>query len=284
MTNNRVSPILPRAHGSPWLALAIGNSRLHWAYWVGEQLSAAWDTSHLTAAQVSGLIAQDFNFATCLPDADQAAVGVSPTSMASPVELWIASVVPRQSDLWLSYPGVHLIQLAQIPLQGLYPTLGIDRALATYGAVTTLGAPVLVIDAGTALTVTGIDASQHLVGGAILPGIRLQLQSLNQKTAALPQVNLEQTQTIPRWATDTEAAIASGILHTLVAGIQSFVSHWWQQFPGSIVLWTGGDAELLQAYLRQENGAMAEHMQWDPHLILRGMQAIRRQQLAQRSS
>ena len=48
------------------------------------------------------------------------------------------------------------------------------------------GFPMLVIDAGTALTFTGADANQCLVGGAILPGLRLQLASLGQKTGQLP--------------------------------------------------------------------------------------------------
>jgi hypothetical protein len=35
-----------------WLALMIGNSRLHWAWFVGVTLKEAWDTDHLPAAAV----------------------------------------------------------------------------------------------------------------------------------------------------------------------------------------------------------------------------------------
>ena len=86
----------------------------------------------------------------------------------------LASVVPSQTALWQIYPNVHIINLDQIPLQGVYPTLGIDRALALWGAGKTWGFPMLVIDAGTAMTFTGADANQCLVGGAILPGLGLQ--------------------------------------------------------------------------------------------------------------
>jgi type III pantothenate kinase len=68
--------------------------------------------------------------------------------------LYLASVVPSQTALWQTYPDVHIITLDQVPLQGVYPTLGIDRALALWGAGETWGWPMLVIDAGTALTLT----------------------------------------------------------------------------------------------------------------------------------
>lgn len=46
--------------------------------------------------------------------------------------------------------------------------------------------PVLVIDCGSALTFTAADASGRLAGGAILPGVRLQLAVLGSRTAQLP--------------------------------------------------------------------------------------------------
>jgi type III pantothenate kinase len=45
----------------------------------------------------------------------------------------MASVVPRQTALWQNYPGVQVITLDSLPLQDVYPTLGIDRALALWG-------------------------------------------------------------------------------------------------------------------------------------------------------
>jgi type III pantothenate kinase len=87
------------------------------------------------------------------------------------IVLSLASVVPNQTALWQDYSNVHEITLDQVPLQGIYPTLGIDRALALWGAGETWGWPMLVIDAGTALTLTGADANRCLIGGAILPGL-----------------------------------------------------------------------------------------------------------------
>jgi type III pantothenate kinase len=148
--------------------------------------------------------------------------------------------------------------------------LGIDRALAVYGAGKRYGFPCLVIDAGTALTFTGVDGNQSLVGGGILPGLGLQLGSLGEKTAQLPQIILS-PHLPPRWAKDTQKAIASGILYTLLAGIRSFSQDWWQQFPESGIFLTGGDAPLLHTFLQQLEPAIAVRLKVDLDLVFWGL-------------
>lgn len=41
---------------SAWLALMIGNSRLHWAYFVGDRLDSTWDSEHLPSPPNLGKI------------------------------------------------------------------------------------------------------------------------------------------------------------------------------------------------------------------------------------
>ena len=246
----------------PWLALSIGNSRLHWAQFTGDALQRTWNTPHLSATDVQSFLA----------------------SLPEKPCLLIASVVPQQSQLWQTYPFAQVIMLEQIPLQGLYPTLGIDRALAVWGAIDIVGIPVLVIDAGTALTFTGAArdaAGDRLVGGAILPGLGLQLQTLNQSTAALPDVSASVTvqhPLPPRWATNTTDAIASGILYTLLAGLQAFVNDWWQQFPDSPVMLRGGDSDRLYRYLTAYAPTIANQMTVEPNLIFWGMRSVKGRQ------
>ncbi|HEY9617521.1 MAG TPA: pantothenate kinase, partial [Microcoleaceae cyanobacterium] len=236
---------------SPWLALMIGNSRLHWAQFADQDLLQTWDTPYLTPANSQPPILH--------PSAPP--TSSFPSSLPHPSELWIASVVPQQTQLWQAYPQAQFITLEQVPLAGMYPTLGIDRALAVWGAIMTLGSPVLVIDAGTALTFTGADAQKRLVGGAILPGLRLQFHSLGQSTAALPLVDWQETATLPsRWAMDTSDAIASGILHTVLAGLRDFVNIWWKDFPASPVVLTGGDGDRLYRYLITQMPEWAIHL------------------------
>lgn len=267
----------------------IGNSRLHWAHFIGPRLQATWNTPHLSTETVDDLVNHQFNFAAAerlprwetakqLPSATAKlplpADGSFPFLNLEQPDVWIASVVPQQSHLWKNYIPAKFITLEHIPLNGLYPTLGIDRALAVWGAIALLGAPVLVIDAGTALTFTAADGHQ-LIGGAILPGFSLQFQALSQKTAALPLVQFSNAETLPpRWALNTEDAIASGIIHTLLAGVQEFVQTWWQQFPDSPVVLTGGDSDRLHHYLKQQAVSLASRVSVEPSLVFWGMRAI----------
>ena len=232
---------------SKWLALMIGNSHLHWAYFEQNILIKTWQTNHDSIA----------NFPANTP-------------------LYLASVVPEQTKLFLDYPYLKLLQLADIPLKNLYPTLGIDRALAVLGSGETYGFPSLVIDGGTALTFTGVNQDRELIGGAILPGLGLQFQALSTKTAALPRLNLPQS--LPnRWAMNTEDAIASGIIYTLLSGITSFIEDWLKQFPNSKIIFTGGDGERLLSYLNEIYPDIANDCKFDPNLIFWGMRSLRNQ-------
>jgi type III pantothenate kinase len=190
------------------------------------------------------------------------------------LSLYLASVVPTQTALWQTYPTAQVITLDHLPLTGLYLTMGIDRALAVLGAGETFGYPVLVIDAGTALTLTGADGRQQLIGGAILPGLGLQLQSLARNTAALPTIQLP-SQLPQRWARQTSIAIESGVIYTVLAGIRDFIEDWRGQFPNSQITLTGGDSALLLTYLQAQYPEIAAQLIADPYLIFWGIRSVR---------
>jgi type III pantothenate kinase len=279
----------PRSQG--WLALAIGNSRLHWAAFTespsGQSLQQVWHTPHLIPGDHQSWTAIDWDFRAVspFPEAGEFSRGfavpevqaILATLPAQP-SLYIASVVPQQSQLWAAYPQAHFLSLSQIPLQGLYASFGLDRALTLWGAIGLCAAPVLVIDAGTAITLSGADRQHRLVGGAILPGLRLQLRALGQSTAGLPELSTQELSTEdfpvlpPRWATDTTGAIASGVLHTLLASLHSFIADWRRQFPQSPVVITGGDGDRLHAGLQRMDPAIAISLR--PNLIFQGIQTL----------
>lgn len=254
------------------MALVIGNSRRHWARFRGETLESSWDEDYDKTESHDPLPA-----AVC---GGNGAPGEPCNPVIPDVPLWLASVVPEQSRVWADVPNVRVLTLTDVPLLGMYPTFGIDRALALWGAIATVGSPVLVIDGGTALTFTGADATQTFVGGAILPGLRLQFEALGQKTAVLANVDGEPQKAVARvsgsrWARTTEAAIASGIMYTVMAGIQAFIQDWRQQCPGSPVVLTGGDRDSLHQWLHQKDPAFARSIVVDAHLIFHGIQAVK---------
>ncbi|QIR41396.1 pantothenate kinase [Tolypothrix sp. PCC 7910] len=267
-----------------WLALEIGNSRLHWALFFGAKLRYTWDTGYLPESVIQQLAQcqtlDDLPPAVSPPISTKANKEeyTSPCPLPPapcPLPLAIASVVPSQTALWQTYPNVQIITLEQIPLKGLYPTLGIDRALALWGAGRTWGFPVLVIDAGTALTFTAADAEECLVGGAILPGLGLQFTTLGQKTGQLPLIETQAIASLPpRFALNTTEAIQSGVIYTILAGIKDFIENWWQLFPEGKVVIKGGDRTILLNYLQALYPAIASRLTVEPNLIFWGMEKI----------
>ncbi|NES83542.1 MAG: pantothenate kinase, partial [Moorea sp. SIO2B7] len=84
----------------------------------------------------------------------------------------------------------------------------------------------------------------------------------------LPQ-NLPQ-----RWATETFGAIESGVIYTVLAGIGNFIGNWWEEFPESPVVFTGGDGALLLSYLQIQFPAIAQRIILDANLIFLGMKSL----------
>ena len=240
------------------IALVIGNSRLHWALFINSSLNKTWDTQHLLNPIESNKILKELL-------SDRLIININS------IPVYIASVVPQQTKLWKKYPNHNLISLKDIKLKNVYSTLGIDRALAAWGGGETYGYPCLIIDGGTALTFTAVNKQKELVGGAILPGLRSQFLTLKQKTAALPKVDLPVTLP-PRWASNTQDAIASGIIYTTIAGIYSYITDWQRQHPDSQIIFTGGDGEILFQYLQQQYPNL-KFIKSDPNLIFYGMKS-----------
>jgi type III pantothenate kinase len=243
-----------------WLALIIGNSRSHWGLFTKKTLIHAWDSSHVSVEMVqkltkTGEIQQLFSevdFPIHFP------------------RIAIASVVPKQTEIWQSYNNVKIITLDDVPLKAMYPSLGIDRAIAIYGAGSNLGFPILVIDGGTALTFTSANDNQEFTGGAILPGLGLQLATLRNKTGQLPDVELPKK--LPsRFAINTNEAMQSGVIYTLLAGIKDFVETWWCDFPDGKVVMTGGDSETIHGYLRSHYPNICDRITVEHNLIFWGM-------------
>ena len=245
-----------------WLGLVIGNSRSHWAYFQDQELVNTWNTDHCSDKQPH--FWQEF---------------IPPeifTGNILNLPLFFASVVPQQSQIWRSYPNSREIILEDVPLGRTYSSLGIDRALAVYAALVKWNLPALVVDGGTALTFTGAVPQPHaeLVGGAILPGLELQLRSLVGGTAALPFLGRNRIDVPNRWGGSTIEAIRSGVVYTLLAGVRDFVQDWQTKFPDSKIVLTGGDALLLANYLQELDPVWLGQLVVDPDLIFTGIRAI----------
>ena len=252
-----------------WLGLMIGNSRLHFGYFAGAILQNTWDTEYLQQKEIKS----DINREKAIEKTLKSILKTKNINFNHGMPLLIASVVPKQTALWQTYTRFDMITLDKLPLQGLYPTLGIDRALAVLGAGTNLGWPILVIDAGTAMTFTGADVQKKIVGGAILPGLRLQLSSLARGTAMLPSIDIP-LELPPRWAKQTTTAIQSGIIYTILAGMKNYLVSWLEEFPDSKIVLTGGDRLILLSHFTTLFPELAATIIDAPDVIFWGMARV----------
>lgn len=269
-----------------WLALVVGNSRFHWGIFEANRFLQRWDTAHCSPSQLEELHQQKFASLAWTRAGIQSPPAWSPTGQDWP-EVWAASVVETTLEGLASYPALTVIKRHQLPLQDLYETVGVDRALTLLGAGTVYGWPVLVVDGGTALTFTaGEEAIRggpgRLIGGAILPGLGLQFRALHDHTDQLPWLDHRQLPWPDRWARTTEGAIASGVFHTHLAGVQDFLANWWQLYPGGKVLFTGGDGEWITDLLRQHQPPLPHPIHHDANLMFWGVRAYRQAQTKDR--
>ncbi|WP_428389065.1 type III pantothenate kinase [Mucisphaera sp.] len=122
--------------------------------------------------------------------------------------------------------------------------VGEDRLLNAAGAFDVLKQALVVVDAGTAVTVDLVDGAGTFHGGAILPGAQMMLDALASRAALLPEVEFARPNEIVGHST-TEAML-TGVYHGLRGAVRELIERYADvsgQFP--LVVATGGDADLL---------------------------------------
>ncbi|MDZ7830105.1 MAG: type III pantothenate kinase [Halofilum sp. (in: g-proteobacteria)] len=141
--------------------------------------------------------------------------------------------------------------------------LGADRWANLLGARDLLGATdVVVVDAGTAVTVDALRADGRHLGGAILPGLRAARAGLHAAAPALPAAG--GVAGLP--AKTTAEGMAAGSLVGLAGAIERVAREVGNPLEGPAWLLTGGDTDTLRPWL--DPGWRHE-----PLLTLRGLSA-----------
>ena len=147
-------------------------------------------------------------------------------------------------------------------------TLGLDRiALAAGAAELYAGETVMVVDAGTAVTLDVVDSAPAFRGGRITAGMRLRFEALHERTSALPLVGAEGA--LPVAGKSTVTAIRSGVVCGLSDEITETFRQYKEQFGCTRLVLTGGDAAKLSDCINSR--IPADHV---PDLMARGLQYI----------
>ncbi len=142
-------------------------------------------------------------------------------------------------------------------------TLGADRIADAAGAMRDYPLPVIIIDLGTATTLSVIDKNGIFSGGSIGPGIYTSFRAITNKAAQLKDYQLLVPQRII--GTNTQDCINSGIINGHAAMIDGMVQRI-ESETGQVynLILTGGMATTVAPFCKQK-------LTVDETLILRGL-------------
>ena len=181
-------------------------------------------------------------------------------------------VVDRKMTDILSRKASRFMELTDktpVPINNLYKTpetLGKDRLAAVVGAHSLFpDKDILVLDAGTALTIDFIDKAGNYHGGNISPGLNMRFRALHDDTQKL----FLQTQTddYKMIGDTTMSAIISGVQNGIIFEIHYYIDHFVQKFPDMVTILTGGDINFFVNKI--EKSIFAE-----PNLVFIGLKKI----------
>lgn len=145
-------------------------------------------------------------------------------------------------------------------------TLGSDRIAAAVGAwYEKPGNNMLVIDAGSAMTIDFVDKEGRYKGGNIAPGIKMRLKALHEFTGRLPMIEKEGD--TPAFGYDTETAIRSGVIKGICHEIDGYINEFREKYGDVLVFLTGGDEKNLKNSIKNRIFA-------DKFLVAKGLNRI----------
>ena len=189
-------------------------------------------------------------------------------SPTHPLTLAYVSVVPKVDRAWRAFAKLHGLAFRQVTyrcfatkkvkkipfsnsnsrLQLDYPkpeTIGADRLADAAGAVSRYGAPVLVMDFGTALTAAVVTSDRVWRGGVIAPGFPLMRDYLFERTAKLPRMKIGSGRA-PKIGRSTEEAMRFGALVGYRGMVREIVAELKKNFKTDFrLVATGGFAKWV---------------------------------------
>jgi type III pantothenate kinase len=189
----------------------------------------------------------------------------------------LCSVVPRATPLvrkavraiW----KLETLELNPKTIRGVgidYPkpdSIGPDRLANAVAARKRFGAPVVVVDFGTAVTFDVVNAKGNYVGGIIAPGLAAMTDYLHEKTALLPKIKIREVKNVV--GKSTEHAMLIGAVHGYRGLVRELIAELKRELriKKLPVVATGGYAKLIAAKL-PEISAVA------PDLTLEGLRLV----------
>lgn len=172
-------------------------------------------------------------------------------------EVIIVSVVPQVTDKIKNIiknkfkkAKIYVVgKNVKVPMKCAYSKkeIGQDRLVTAFAAEILYGLPILIIDFGTAVTFDVVSKKNVYEGGLIVPGIKMSLESLAERTAMLPRTYLKKTNTFI--GKSTSSSIRNGMIYGYGSLCEGLIKNFKKHVSRKIkVVATGGDSVLISRY------------------------------------
>ena len=244
------------------LAVDVGNTNMVFGIYEGAELKGSFRTmtdSGRTSDELGLLVCQYFQrFGLDLDQIEDVVIG---------------SVVPQVMHTLTNAVKNYLGKVPLVVDEDLDPELpyvesdsderlGPDRAVADIAAMAKYGAPLIVLDFGTATTLDAVSAGGVYLGGCITAGVRVSIDGLFQKTALLPRVELV-------LSTTAVGQIQAGAVVGYIGAMEHLIRQAKAEMGGGDikVIATGGLARMVA-----ENTELIDVV--DPQLVLDGLRIL----------
>ena len=145
---------------------------------------------------------------------------------------------------------------------------GADLVVGCVAALREHKAPMIIIDMGTATTMIVLDKNSAMVGGCIMPGVKISLDALTERTALLPGLQLDQ----PKKAIgrNTIDCMRSGIMMGAACMLDGMIDRMEEELGyKTTVIATGGIAKFVIPMCRHE-------IVYDKDLLVKGLASLYR--------
>lgn len=225
----------------PIVAVAVGNTRTRVGFALGKDIHDAQSVENADPAIVAATVARLAQGGESGPAAAVVVASVNSKFSEPLIDAIKDAGAPEIARVGRDIPIMLPLALDDAS------TVGIDRLLNSLAAYRRAEQAVVVVDAGTAITVNFVDGEGTFQGGVIAPGLATMLASLTEKTAALPKLAPQRIDpTRGPFGKDTAHAMQLGVRNAALGLVRHTIEQFaeaYQAYPQIVA--TGGDAMLL---------------------------------------
>ncbi len=143
--------------------------------------------------------------------------------------------------------------------------LGSDLVVDAVAGIHEYGAPLIIIDMGTATTFSVIDSNKNYLGGIIMPGIGISLNAMVSNASQLPKIGFDKPKRLI--GTNTVECMKSGVMYGSAAQIDGVIERVHDEIGAADTVATGGLAGAVVPLCKSK-------IALDDDLMLKGLMLI----------